>query len=286
MVLIKDTSHNQYNLKSISECYNLLLKENPLLLESKMQKDDGLFYILYTSNLLLETVYSLKPNQVSAFGFILEQNQLLKLKKNIKPLSNYKFGRAQKIIGKGPRYDNNLYSSIFMEKTNNAAEMFVDSETIFFNYDKNNNTNCLGEIRFIFTNNEKYNYRNIATAGAAVASFAATILSAVGTMFDVPELNQLMSGMSSVDYANPNTAIGATILSIFGNYAARMRARNNRTTIIDSICTTLSNNNKENLIFEPVYYPIIEKDISKFIKTLNPVSKEFVVRIIAYEKER
>lgn len=285
MTLFRNST-NDYLTKTLEECCVSLLEENPLMLESNMKKDDGLFYIIYTSNLLLETINSLKPNQVSAFGYILEQDQLLKIKKNIKPLSPNKFEIGQKLLGKRAKYGGTLYSTSFAKKTNDFVEMFSDSEAVFYNYDKDNNTNCLAEIRFIFTPNEACNTKNIAAAGATVAAFAATLLAAISEVFNNPILNKLLnSNLPSLDFSSQNSAIASSIISLFGYGYNRYAARKKNQTIITAICNLMTKENTENLVFEPLYYPFIETNTKRMINNFSPVSKEFIVRIIAYEKE-
>lgn len=109
------------------------------------------------------------------------------------------------------------------------------------------------------------------------------MLASISEVFNNPILNKLLnSNLPSLDFSSQNSAIASSIISLFGYGYNRYAARRKNQTIITAICNLMT---KENLVFEPLYYPFIEANTKRMINNFSPVSKEFVVRIIAYEKE-
>lgn len=217
------------------------------------------------------------------------KDDIMKIKENVKSLNLDKFKSGQKLLGKQASYSRTLYALFFAKQTNYYSKLFVDSKTIFYDYDKNN-TNCLAKINFILTANESNNTTIINTVWIARIFLIIAILSISRSIFNILELDTFMDIFPNIIYniyINPIKAVVLSILSILCYIASKIYARNKMETITNSIFNLLTMRNKENLVFEAIYQPItIKEDIFKLISFLHPISKEYSVYVIAYEKEK
>lgn len=277
-----------YKLKTLDECYKYFIKEDTSVLQESISKDEGLYYLVSSSRDLLENICNLKQNQAMTLEYILEGNDLDQYISSygVPALSKEKFEKGQDIIRENASRDIGVYGTQFRLVSENYTKIFCDSYTTLDKYDKFTNTNCLGTMHFIFTSQERFSKANLLASVGLGIGFAATVTCAVSGLFGSYVLNKIVSaGLLPADYAQTIPLLKTAIGSIFGYDTVIIPNRSKQSNMIDSICKVISRENKENLEFRAVYFPVLT-DIGELYRRAYPFSKEFMVKIIAYERPK